>query len=115
MDLNEYMNLPYNFNIHHQEDTSGKYYIAEVVEFKGCKTHGNTEKEALENLKDAMKMWIETSIEDSLPIPIPENCKEYSGNFNVRLPRTMHAKLVMQAKREGVSLNQYILYKLAML
>jgi predicted HicB family RNase H-like nuclease len=36
-----------------------------------------------------------------------------SGKFLVRLPRTMHAALEAEAQREGVSLNQLVVAKLA--
>jgi len=36
-----------------------------------------------------------------------------SGRIALRIPKSRHAKLVEQAHREGVSLNQYCLYKLA--
>ena len=38
---------------------------------------------------------------------------EKSGRIALRIPRTLHAELAEQAKREGVSLNQYCIYKLA--
>ena len=38
---------------------------------------------------------------------------EYSGKISLRLPRTLHKELSAAAKREGVSLNQYAVYKLA--
>ncbi|MDR0877804.1 MAG: type II toxin-antitoxin system HicB family antitoxin [Treponema sp.] len=31
----------------------------------------------------------------------------------VRIPKTLHAHLAIEAQREGVSLNQYALYKLS--
>jgi hypothetical protein len=37
----------------------------------------------------------------------------YSGRFNLRIPRSLHERLAYEAKQEGVSLNQYALYKLA--
>ena len=37
---------------------------------------------------------------------------EKSGKIALRIPKTLHAELAEQAKREGVSLNQYCLYKL---
>lgn len=37
----------------------------------------------------------------------------YSGKLNIRIPRSLHQKLSQEAKADGVSLNQYILYKLA--
>ncbi len=36
-----------------------------------------------------------------------------SGKFVVRLPRSLHAALEIEAKREGVSLNQLVVAKLA--
>jgi antitoxin HicB len=38
---------------------------------------------------------------------------EYSGRISVRIPKTLHRELVASAKDEGISLNQYVLYKLA--
>lgn len=34
------------------------------------------------------------------------------GRFTLRLPETLHHELEMRAKREGVSLNQYVVYTL---
>jgi len=36
-----------------------------------------------------------------------------SGKFVVRLPRSLHAALIAEAEREGVSLNQLCVAKLA--
>ena len=41
------------------------------------------------------------------------NSQEYSGKISLRVPKTLHKDLVSGAKNEGISLNQYILYKLA--
>ena len=38
---------------------------------------------------------------------------EYSGKLVLRIPRTLHKQLKEAAQMEGVSLNQYMLYKLA--
>lgn len=38
---------------------------------------------------------------------------DYSGRLNIRIPKSLHQKLSQEAKNDGVSLNQYILYKLA--
>ena len=39
--------------------------------------------------------------------------QEFSGRISLRLPRTLHRNLAQGAKNDGVSLNQFILYKLA--
>ncbi|MBI2805552.1 MAG: toxin-antitoxin system HicB family antitoxin [Planctomycetes bacterium] len=51
---------------------------------------------------------------DSLPEPsVRPQSKEYSGKFNVRIPKSLHAALACEAEAEGVSLNQLVLAKLA--
>ena len=52
---------------------------------------------------------------DNLPEPLvgPQR-REYSGKFNVRIPKSLHAALVREAEAEAVSLNQLVLAKLAM-
>lgn len=39
--------------------------------------------------------------------------EEYSGRLVLRIPRSLHRQLKEQAASEGVSLNQYMLYKLS--
>lgn len=39
--------------------------------------------------------------------------EEYSGRLVLRIPRSLHKALKEQAEIEGVSLNQYMLYKLS--
>ena len=43
-----------------------------------------------------------------------DNLEGYSGKLVIRLPKSLHKKLKEEAKAEGVSLNQYMIYKLAM-
>ena len=38
---------------------------------------------------------------------------EYSGRLVLRIPRSLHRELKERAAAEGVSLNQYMLYKLS--
>ena len=52
---------------------------------------------------------------DSLPDPpVGPQRREYSGKFNVRIPKSLHAALASEAEAEGVSLNQLVLAKLAL-
>ena len=39
--------------------------------------------------------------------------RECNGKISVRVPRELHYKLLKRAKANGVSLNQFIMYKLA--
>ena len=47
-------------------------YIAEVPELPGCVAHGNTQEDALKNVKDAIILWIDTAKEFGDPIPEPK-------------------------------------------
>ncbi len=43
----------------------------------------------------------------------PNPSGQYSGKLSLRIPKSLHRELVEAAEREGVSLNQYALYRLA--
>ncbi|MDR2510298.1 MAG: type II toxin-antitoxin system HicB family antitoxin [Spirochaetaceae bacterium] len=109
----EYLELPYHIVIQHLVDESGDYYFATVQELDGCMSHGDTYTEAFENIREAMELWIEGKLEGGFAVPMPINEGKYSGKFVIRLPKSLHARLAMEAEKEGVSLNQYALYRLS--
>ena len=39
--------------------------------------------------------------------------EQYNGKLSLRIPKSLHRELVEEAAKEGVSLNQYALYRLA--
>jgi predicted HicB family RNase H-like nuclease len=52
---------------------------------------------------------------DQLPEPeVRPQRREFSGKFNVRVPKSLHAALVREAEAEAVSLNQLVVAKLAL-
>ena len=111
--VEDYMTLPYNYIVQPIKDESGEYFYARILELDGCQTTGQTFEEAYENLKDAMKGWIETKLENGFDVPMPVGYENFSGKFIVRIPKSLHYKLSIEAEKEGVSLNQYALYKLS--
>lgn len=112
-DLAYYMALPYTIMVNPIKDESGEYFVARVLELDGCLSHGETPDEAYKNIRDAMEGYLEVKLEhgDNIPEPIQE--EDYSGKFVVRIPKSLHQRLAVEADREGVSLNQYALYKLS--
>jgi predicted RNase H-like HicB family nuclease len=112
MTLKDYLALPYHIVIQHLIDESGNYYFAAVQEFDGCMSHGDTYEDAFKNIQEAMEGWIETKLDGGFHIPAPIDEGNYSGKFVLRIPKTLHARLAQEAEREGVSLNQYALYRL---
>jgi predicted RNase H-like HicB family nuclease len=114
MNVKDYLELPYHIVIQHLNDESGAYYFATVREFDGCMSHGATYAEAFENIREAMELWIEGKLKGGFPVPQPVDESQYSGKFVLRLPKTLHARLAQEAEKEGISLNQYALYRLSM-
>ncbi|MCL2358129.1 MAG: type II toxin-antitoxin system HicB family antitoxin [Defluviitaleaceae bacterium] len=55
----------------------------------------------------------EESSEESASWEDYKSERTYSGNLSLRIPKDLHKALVGIAKEQGVSLNQYCLYKLA--
>ena len=51
-----------NFSI----EPDGNEYHAWVPELPGCHTHGRTVKEAMQNLKDAVQLYLEVKMEEEL-------------------------------------------------
>ena len=66
-------------------------------------------KEDLEAIAKAS----EESAEDAMSLEDYKLQREYSGRLLLRIPKELHKQLVEAAKENGVSLNQYALYKLA--
>ena len=114
MEIKDYMKLPYTKLVQEMNDESGHYFYGRVLELDGCQSIGDTLEELYQNLNEAMEGYLEVKQENNLPIPIPETSNNYSGKFTVRLPKTLHQKLAIEAKKEGISLNQLVLYKLVL-
>lgn len=112
-DVKYYMGLPYNYLIQLISDESGNYYYGRVLELDGCQSTGETFEKAYNNLLEAMEGWLEVKIEHNDSIPEPLVDESYSGKFVVRIPKSLHKKLAIEAEQEGISLNQYTMYKLS--
>ncbi len=112
MQVEDYIKLPYTRIIQEINDESGHYFYGRIMELDGCQSTGDTLDELYNNLNEALEGYIETKLENNLEIPRPANQEDYSGKFMVRIPKSLHMRLELEAEREGVSLDQYALYKL---
>jgi predicted RNase H-like HicB family nuclease len=88
-------------------------YIATISEFPGLSAFGDTPAEAAEEAKIAAEGFLKVYREDGCPVPEPETIKPFSGQTRLRLPKTLHATLSQEAKKEGVSLNSYVVHLLS--
>jgi len=83
-------------------------YIAKIPEFEGLSAHGETMDEAIKEIYIALDGFIEVMKEDGEEIPAPQTYNSFSGQTRVRLSKSLHRDLTIQAKNENVSLNTYI-------
>lgn len=106
---------PYSSVISWSEEDEG--FIAVAPELPGCSAFGETELEAIEQLKVAVNLWIEAAHEAGNPIPEPSPppaINSYSGKVLLRMPKDLHARVAKSAGEQGVSLNQYLVYAIAL-
>lgn len=109
--LNDYMELSYRMEIVEDKDEDG--FVVSYPDLPGCIIYGETIETAVSNALDAKKAWIEATLESGIEIHEPESLDDYSGQFKLRIPRSLHRTLAEHSKREGISLNQYCLYLLS--
>lgn len=108
--LEEYMRLPYRMEI--IPDTIEGGFAVKFPELPGCLTCADTMEEAVRNAEDCKREWLAAAIEDRTPIPEPMTDEDYSGQFKLRIPKSLHKSLAEHSKAEGISMNQYCLYLL---
>ena len=60
-----------HYSMYIQWSEEDNAYIVTVPELPGCRTHGDTYEEAVQQGKDAIASWIMVAKESGLPIPKP--------------------------------------------
>jgi predicted RNase H-like HicB family nuclease len=109
--LNDYLGLNYRLEIVEDKDEGG--FVASYPELPGCITCGETIEAAAANALDAKKAWLEAAINENIEIHEPDTLADYSGQFKLRMPRSLHRSLAEHSKQEGISMNQYCVYLLS--
>jgi antitoxin HicB len=108
--LEYYLELPYTITLKRGTGEEGKYWVARVLELPHCMTHGSTPEEALRDIEDAKREWLQSNLEDGLSIPEPTR---YSGQYHLRMSPSLHEALVLKSNSEDISLNQFMITALA--
>ena len=109
--LDEYLKLPYRMEI--VEDSTEGGYVVSFPELPGCITCGNTIDTAFANAEDAKREWLTAALEEGIHINEPDALEKYSGQFKLRIPKSLHRSLTEHARQEGISMNQYCVYLLS--
>jgi predicted RNase H-like HicB family nuclease len=108
--IDYYMNLPYRMELIPDPEEGG--FVVNYPELPGCLSSGETIEEAIRMGEDAKHAWLDAALEDGVKIAEPDSLNEYSGQFKLRIPKTLHRSLAEHARAEGTSMNQYCLYLL---
>lgn len=109
--IEKYLQLPYKMEIVPDMDEGG--YVASYPDLPGCFSIGETMEEAVANVQEAKKIWLEAALNDGVKIAEPNAAEHYSGQFKLRLPKSLHQELAERSRQEGISMNQYCLYLLS--
>lgn len=108
--IDEYMKLPYRMEFTPDTDEGG--FVVSFPDLPGCLSMGDTLEEAYKNAEEAKREWLTAAIEEGIEIRKPTREEDYSGQFKLRIPKSLHKSLADNARREGISMNQYCLYLL---
>lgn len=93
----------YPINISPIPDDEGGGYLVTFPNLPGCIADGETIDEAVAEARDAFAAWAMAEQADKGELPTP---KSYSGQFVLRVSKTLHMQLVKHAAAEKISLNQ---------
>ena len=110
--IDYYMGLPYKLEI--VPDVKEGGYVARYPELPGCISVGSTLEETVNHVLDAKKEWLIAALEEGVVINEPAAHDSYSGQFKLRIPKSLHRSLAEHSKAEGISMNQYCLYLLTL-
>ena len=86
--LNDYMAMSYRMEIVEDKDEGG--FVVSYPDLPGCITCGETVESAVTNALDAKKAWLEAALEEGVQIHEPDSLEDYSGQFKLRIPRSLH-------------------------
>lgn len=88
-------------------------FIAKALEIPSILAHADSPENAIKELKVALKLALDLMIEEGLSLPKPMSLHNFKGKFLIRTTPELHKEITLQAAESGVSVNQFILLKLA--
>ncbi|EGR0148633.1 TPA: toxin-antitoxin system HicB family antitoxin [Vibrio alginolyticus] len=105
----------YSISVRKENVEGESLYVARVAEFPDVMEFADSYQDAHELALDTISTAYELCKEQDIPFPEPMDMKEdlASGRVTLRMPRTLHSRLISLAELEDVSLNQYIVSALS--
>ncbi|MGA9677243.1 MAG: type II toxin-antitoxin system HicB family antitoxin [Mycobacterium sp.] len=88
-------------------------YVGRCVELPWLSRWAPTLQEATAAIERAVNEFIAERKADGEEVPPPLTERQYSGKFVVRTSPALHARLVIEAAEQNVSMNQWVVQKLS--
>ena len=95
----------YQFTVRPLSKEEGGGFLVEYPDIPGCMSGGETIAEAIANGREALRDCVAVFQESGRKVPKPGI---EAAQWRQRLPRTLYAKLTVQAENEGVSINSFV-------
>jgi len=106
--------IAYSFTVRPLDEEDGGGWIVEYNDLRGCIGTGDSVEQALHDAMEAKEAWLESALENNIPIPEPNTLQKHSGNYALRMPKSLHQWVAESAAKEGVSANQFVNHILSM-
>lgn len=107
----------YTISVRKEIVEGDELYVARVAELQDVEEYADSHAEAYALAIDTIETAHDLCLEKGMAFPEPEklneNSSQLSGRITLRIPKSLHFKLVQQAENEGVSLNQLIVSELS--
>src|SRR4030043_449523 len=84
--------MHYPIKVFYSEEDKG--FIAVISDLPGCSAFGETEEEALREVKIAQELWIKTAKKEGRKIPRPSSENIYSGKILARTPKSLNKAIL---------------------
>lgn len=88
-----------------EEDDS---FIALSPDFPGLSAFGGSREDAAREAGEALAAMVDSLRDGKEVLPEPRLLPRHSGQLRIRIPKSLHTRLSLEAERQGVSLNTLI-------
>lgn len=101
--------LDYPMRVYQDRNGDLTDWVVEFPDLPGCCGVGDSIEEALREAEINKELWLDATekIGEIAPNPRTTYSSQYSGKFNLRLPKSLHRDLALLSDEEGVSLNTF--------
>lgn len=107
------MTHPPNYTYRAEWSATHSLYRAICLEFPGLHALALTPHQAIELVQARVEEILAEYADAEMDPPESLTDHTYSGQFTVRTSPELHERLTVEAAEQGVSMNQWVAYKLA--